>query len=132
MNIALKNITLKGVLLILAIQILNLSIDAVDFHPVYANNSTANTNFNNINSATEYISEVVLGYTNTFPETAHKLPKQKTTHSLKHTTIKVYEPKPLNFSIEEQFITIVSFAFPLDEKYSFLFSKDITPPPPKA
>lgn len=115
----------------MALQILNQSIDAIEFHPILVSNTSHNT-FNDINSATEYISEVVLGHKDAFPETTHKLPKQKTTQSLKHTSIKIYEPKPLNFTLEQQFVTVVSVAFPLDEKYCFLFSKDITPPPPKA
>lgn len=115
----------------MALQILNQSIDAIEFHPMLANNASHNT-FNEINTATEYISEVVLGHKDAFPEIAHKLPKQKTTQSLKHSTIKIYEPKPFNFTLEQPFVTVVSVAFPLDEKYSFLFSKDITPPPPKA
>jgi hypothetical protein len=130
MNISLKHITTKCLLLILAIQILNLSVDAIDFHPFYSANSTANTDFNDINSEAEYISEIVLGYKDAFPE-MQKQGEQKNTQSIKHTVIKIYEPKPLCFNIEQRFITVVSFSFPLDEKYSFLFSKDITPPPPK-
>ncbi|MFC4232399.1 hypothetical protein ACFOW1_10885 [Parasediminibacterium paludis] len=130
MNISLKHIISKYLLFILAIQILNISVDAIDFHPIYNPHSTANSDFNDINSAVEYISEIVLGYKDAFPE-IQKQGEQKNTQSIKHNVIKIYEPKPFHFSVDQQFITVVSFVYPLDEKYSFLFSKDVTPPPPK-
>jgi hypothetical protein len=130
MNISLKHIISKYLLFILAIQILNISVDAIDFHPVYTPNSTANSNFNDINSAVEYISEIVLGYKDAFPEIQNQ-GEQKNTQSIKHNVIKIYEPKQLYLSVEQRFITVVSFIYPLDEKFTFLFSKDITPPPPK-
>ncbi len=112
----------------MAFQILNQSIDAIDFQPIYASNNIGN--FNDINSVTEYVSEIILGNTNAFPE-FQKAPTSKSSHSFKHISLKIYEPRIFTFEPQE-YQAIISFAYPLDETYSFLFSKDITPPPPKA
>ena len=129
MNFALKNITLKCFVFFMALQILNQSIDAIDFQPICAANSIAD--FNDINSATEYISEIVLGNKDAFPEyQTQSSSHHKAAQSFKHVNIKLFQPQPHCY-IPNQFIDIVTFAYPLDERYSFLFSKDITPPPPK-
>ncbi len=114
----------------MALQILNQSIDAIDFHPIYAVNAIED--FNDINSATEYISEIILGNKDAFPEFQTKNSgHHKAAQSLKHVNIKLFQPQTIAFT-PNTFVTVVSFAYPLDETYSFLFSKDITPPPPKA
>ena len=109
-------------------QILNQSIDAIDFQPIYTSNNISN--FNDINSVTEYVSEIILGNTNTFPE-FQKIPNSKNSHSFKHISLKIFEARVFTYE-PKQCNVIVSFAYPLDETYSFHFSKDITPPPPKA
>lgn len=129
MKETLKNIILKSFLLIIAFQILNQSIDAIDFQPICTANSIAD--FNDINSATEYISEIVLGNKDAFPEyQTQSSSHRKAVQSLKHVNIKLFQPQT-PCCIPHQFIEVVTFAYPLDERYSFLFSKDITPPPPK-
>lgn len=128
MKYALKNIALKCFLLLMAFQILNQSIDSIDFQPIYASNNIGN--FNDINSVTEYISEIIIGKINAFPE-FQKVPTSKSSHSFKHISLKIFEARVFTFEPQE-YQDIVSFAYPLDETYSFLFSKDITPPPPKA
>ena len=55
----------------------------------------------------------------------------KAAHSLRHVNLKLFQP-PTIFFIPNTFVTVVSFAYPLDETYTFFFSKDIYPPPPKA
>ena len=125
-----KNIILKLFLLLIAFQILNQSIDAIDFQPIYTANSIGN--FNDMNSATEYISEIVFDIKDAFPEfqtvdTTHR----KASQSIKHVNNKLFQAQTFCY-IQGYFITDVSFAYPLDERYSFLFSKDINPPPPKA
>ncbi len=112
----------------MAIQILNQSFDAIDFQPIYVNNTLGD--FNDINSATEYISEIVLGNKDAFPEYQTTTNQHKSSQSIKHSNIKLFQPTVIAVAPTTHAV-IVSFAYPLDEKYSFLFSKDITPPPPK-
>ncbi len=127
MNVALKQLLIHFLLIIMACQILNLSIANVDFLPIQSANSLGD--FNNINSAVEYITEIVLGHKDAFPEFEAKGGSQhKSSLSLKH--IKLFQPVVVAIS-PLTYATILSFEYPLDEKYSFLFSKDITPPPPK-
>ena len=114
----------------MALQILNQSIDTIEFHPIYVANSIAD--FNDINSATEYISEIVLGNKDAFPEyQTESSNHNKSAQSFKYVNIKLFQPQTICY-IPNHFIEIVTFAYPLDERYSFLFSKEITPPPPKA
>ncbi|MBC7722408.1 MAG: hypothetical protein H7068_10320 [Pedobacter sp.] len=123
-----KNIILKCFLLLMAFQILNQSIDAIDFQPIYTSNNIGN--FNDINSVTEYVSEIILGNTNAFPE-FQKTPTSKTFHSFKHISLKIFDAREFTFE-PQAYLDVLSFAFPLDEQYSFQFSKEINPPPPKA
>lgn len=116
--------------MLIALQILNQCTDAIDFLPIYTTNSI--TDFNDINSATEYISEIVLGNKDAFPEFQTKSSgHHKSAQSFKHLNIKLHQPLTISF-IPNTFVTVVLFAIPLDETYSFLFSRDITPPPHKA
>ncbi|MES2003366.1 MAG: hypothetical protein V4450_02505 [Bacteroidota bacterium] len=109
----------------MAIQLLNLSIDSIDFKPMA---STDLSEFNDLNTITEYLAEVVLGHSNIFPEAPQK--EQKQAQLQKHLDVKLYvvfigytemKPTPL----------LKNFQFPLDEQYSHLFFKEINPPPPK-
>jgi len=114
----------------MALQILNMSVDSIEFHPL--DNITASTDlgdFNDINSATEYISEILLGHKNAFPEFSKK-PGSKQSQSFKHIDIKKYPSASFTLN-HQQFAEVTSFAYPLDEQYSYLFSKEINPPPPK-
>ncbi len=114
----------------MAVQILNQSFDAIDFQPICATNTIGD--FNDINSATEYISEIVLGNKDAFPEFQQtQSGSHKSSQTFKHFNIKLFQPTVLTVA-PVTYATVLSFAYPLDETYSFLFSKDITPPPPKA
>jgi hypothetical protein len=112
----------------MALQVLNQSIDAVEFQPLLAANYIGN--FNDLNSGAEYISEILLGCKNLFPEYDRKT-GSKQSQSHKHVTVKMFQP--VAYKVETAtFIVHTSFAYPLDEHYYFQFSKEINPPPPKA
>lgn len=129
MEILFKKVALNCLLLFMAVRILNQSFDAIYFQPIIINNAIGD--FNDINSATEYISEVILGNKDAFPEFQESRSDQhKASQSFKHSNIKVFQPVAVA-SAPLTYITVLSFTYPLDETYSFLFSKDITPPPPK-
>ena len=86
--------------------------------------------FNDINSIAEYISEIVLDHVNAFPEYAQRTNNK--TQNIKHVDIKIYKPVEQTLSLINHYQTLVSYSFPLDETYSCLFPKEINPPPPKA
>lgn len=111
----------------MAFQVLNLSIDSIDFNPFLSQNISG---FNDLNSITEYISEVVLGHVNSFPESAQKTDSKS--QNIKHVDIKIYQSAEHSFVLDNQYGILLLYSFPLDETYSYLFAKEITPPPPKA
>lgn len=113
----------------MAMQVLNISVDAIEFHPLITANIDDIGDFNDINSATEYISEILLGKKDIFPE-YNKTADSKQSQSIKHIDIKKYPPFTVSIT-PPHFKEVISFAYPLDEQYSYLFSKEINPPPPK-
>jgi hypothetical protein len=95
---------------LMAVQILNLSVDAIDFKPVY---SVALNESNEINSVVEYISELVLGNTNSFPE-----PTVKQEHAAgqlhKSINFKLYSPEAFQRSLTA-FSPVQRYAIPMDD-----------------
>jgi len=128
MKWALKHIILRCFVFLMALQVLNLSIDAVEFHPFISAKTVGN--FNYMNSMMEYFSEIVMGHQNAFPEYDQK--STNGSQNIKHIDMKIYKPVDLSFTIIHQHQPVVSYNFPLDESYSYLFAKEINPPPPKA
>lgn len=106
-------------------QTLNLSINSIDFQPIGSANFSE---FNDLNSITEYVDEIILGHTNSFPEASQK--EQKQAQLQKHTDIKFYNAFSC-YITETQSVEISSFEFPVNEKYKYLFFREINPPPPK-
>lgn len=109
----------------MALQILNLSTDAIDFRPIATTNLSE---FNDLNTITEYMMEVVLGHSNLFPESSQK--EQKQAQLQKHLDVKLYETFTGCTAIET-IPASLGFEFPLDEHYHHLFFQEINPPPPK-
>jgi hypothetical protein len=130
MRVSIKNIALKIFVGFMAMQVLNLSVDAIEFHPLITSHVNDIGDFNDLNSAAEYISEILLGHKNAFPE-FDKKPDSKQSLSFKHVDMKKYSPNI--FSIEPpHFEEIISYICPLvKEEYLPLYIKEINPPPPK-
>ncbi len=105
--------------------VLNQCVDEIEFQPLIACNEIGN--FNDLNSAVEYISEVVFGHKDLFPEFT-KGGRSKQSSCFKHITSKIFERQFLLIPPPEEII-ISSFTYPLDEKYTFLFSREIIQPP---
>ena len=109
------------------LQILNLSIYAHEFVQSRAQHSIGN--LNEINSVVEYIAEIVLDNTNALPEFQKAGHKDLQFH--KHLSTKllaIIERQELKILVTPAHI----FSYPLNDDYSFLFCKEINPPPPKA
>jgi hypothetical protein len=130
MKLALKDIAKKLFIAFMALQVLNLSVDTIEFHPLITSHVNDIGNFNDLNSAAEYISEILLGHKDAFPE-FDKEANSKQSQSFKHFDVKKY-PTNTYVIIPQQFEVVQSFSYPLDERYSYLFLKEINPPPPKA
>ena len=127
-ELALKLLFIKCFLIIMVFLLLNQSIGTIDFMPIRTANGI--NDFNDINSGSEYISEVVFGIINCFPE-FQKKNTSKQSQTAKHVFIKSLQPLATDILIKSYTSTII-FTYPTDEKHNFLFSKDITPQPPKA
>jgi hypothetical protein len=108
-----------------AIQILNVSVypvicqSSLEEHPMIP--------LNEMDSIVEYVSEIVLGHKDTFPEYSHKHHKDLQVH--KHGSISLYS---------EEFCNYIPAIFKPNsqeclspDKYSYQYYKEINPPPPK-
>lgn len=113
-------------LLILAIQILNLSVNSIDFKPFETGNLTE---FNDINTIAEFVSEIVLGNVNSFPEFSTKTQKQSQLQ--KHISLKIINDQS-SIKVELPLLNSIGFSTGIKEKYLYEFFQEINPPPPKA
>ena len=110
----------------MAIQVLNLSSNSIDFQPIQATNLSE---FNELNTVTEYFAEVVLGHKNAFPESKEK--KQKQSSIQKNGSVKLYNPSSA-VCITPRTVTQSVFCMPADDNDTRSMSREINPPPPKA
>ena len=117
----------RFIILIIALQILNLGLFAQDFPPLVTTAVTPEINI--INSVDEYIAEVVLHHKDAVPENNNNPQKDLQAH--KHIDIKLISfPKP-QYNLAARIYYHNKFALPVTA-YSYLFSNSIYPPPPKA
>jgi hypothetical protein len=126
MNNKIKYIASRALVLLLAIQILNLSMNSIDFKPIETTNLTE---FNDINTIAEFVSEIMLGKVNSFPEFATKTQKQSQLQ--KHISIKIINDIT---TVEPEFYvnTFTDLDTSIKDKYLYEYFQEINPPPPKA
>jgi hypothetical protein len=127
MTLVVKHIATKLFVALIALQIINLSIDSVEFQPIQ--NEITFGDFNYINSLTEYVSEIILGHTNAFPEFQKESSSSKS-QLVKHLSLKLFSSE-FSIAVARTYDNAIQYIVPLKEKYSFLFYKEINPPPPK-
>lgn len=129
MNWKFKYISVRLILSFMAIQVINLSIDSVDFEPIQSSHNSA-FNFNYFNSLAEYVSESVMGYVNAFPEYQNESNQSKSQLSGKHISIKLFSTECLSVSVN---IVDINSIYNIEEmdKYRYLFIEEINPPPPE-
>ena len=113
----------------MALQVLNMSFDSIEFHPLITANINDIGDFNDINSAAEYISEIVLGHKDAFPE-FNSESDSKQSQSFKHIDLKKNLQEPWSLEVQS-FTEPIEYKFPLSDSRKFLFYKEINPPPPK-
>ena len=124
---AIKNIAKNLLILIVAIQVINLSVDSIEFQP----SPIAITigDFNYFNSAVEYVIESLMSHKDVFPEFQKESGSSKQ-QLVKHISLKIFSSS--QFSIKPPFAdNRNTYIVPLYEDYLFLFLKEINPPPPK-
>jgi len=127
-KVAVKKISTQLLIALVGIQIINLSIDAVEFQPIAA--TIVIEDFNYFNSLTEFVAEVVMGNKDAFPEFQRESSSSKS-QIVKHLSVKLFQQD--HFACQTPYIIqSASFIVPLTEEYQFRFFKEINPPPPKA
>jgi hypothetical protein len=119
------NFVSRTILLFLAIQILNLSVNSIDFKPIATSDFTE---FNDINTIAEYVSEIVLGHVNAFPEFEQKTQKQSQLQ--KHFSIKIINDVAEN-EVRSFPPTSIPYSISLKGAYLYKYFNEINPPPPK-
>ena len=112
---------------VMAILVLNVSIDAIEFEPIAATVTLGD--FNYINSMAEYIAEIVLGNKDAFPEYQKESTSTKSQFA-KNLSLKLYHQDHFTYSPSYTFNN-VCYIVPLKEEYNYLYFKEINPPPPK-
>jgi hypothetical protein len=121
---AAKHIT-RFITLVVALQLLNLSIYAQGFTPIYAEDGTCDTNISE--TVVEYVVEVVLGHKDAIPEQSQH---HKDLHFHKHASFQAISLAA--YHLPEPSTQSAANAGPLDESYNCLYHCEINPPPPKA
>lgn len=111
---------------VIALQILNMSIDAPNAQ-MPAENPSAD-NFNYIDTFVEYVAEVVLKYDNAIPESKDRQQKELQQHKQFEVVFQKITPIIISFAEEKSEKHFRN----LTDKYAYQFIKEINPPPPKA
>ena len=120
-----KNYISRFCLFVVALQVLNMSIDApnADLHTGH----DSDRNFNYIDTFVEYIAEVVLKYDNAIPESKDRQQKELQLH--KQFQFVSQEVQSPTISIWRMSSAKICKNYRND--YAFQFIKEINPPPPK-
>jgi hypothetical protein len=128
MRTTLINIATKFFIAFMAVQIINLSIDAVEFEPLCATNDLGN--FNYMNSMTEYVTEILLNHKDAFPE-YQKTHTSSKAQLVKHIPFKII---PINgiVRVKKRDLNNSNYIHPLNENRTYSYIREINPPPPKS
>jgi hypothetical protein len=116
----------KCITVIVALQILNVSIYAQDIDMLQQKDVI--TYSNDINSIAEYVGEVILKHVNAFPEYPND--GHKGLQFSKHIDLNLFSFQQFKVQIAGNQYT--EYLVPDKIDYNFLFFKEINPPPPKA
>ena len=124
MHVHVRNtILVKFVVFIVALQVLNMSIDI----PAYPKETIAAKNFNYIDTYIEYIAENILKLENAIPEAKHRHQK----HFRLHPQIQMVceAPAIIKPPLPERLLKKVYSGY--SNQFAYQFIKEIHPPPPK-
>ena len=121
-----KNNISRFIAFVIAVQILNMSIDA-PVAQMFPGNCKTDT-FNYIDTYIEYIAEVILKYENAIPESKDRQQKELQQHKQFEVAYQKISPITISFSEAKTKAIFLNFS----DKYAFQFIREINPPPPKA
>ena len=120
----LRNYIARFITLVVALQLLNLSIYAQDFHPLCGEGPGCGVNISE--TVVEYVVEVVLGHKNAIPEQQ----EHDDMHFHKHGSFVAIDFRC--YRLPEMIVPVPARTMALNESYDYLFLREINPPPPKA
>ncbi len=109
----------------MSLLILNLGIDAIDFQPMQSTASLGD--FNYMNSLTEFVSEIVLGHKDVFPEFQKESSSSKS-QCIKHFSIKLCELNTFTSLLTIPANNIVYNTL-INKKNTYCYTKEINHPP---
>ena len=116
----------RVITLLVALQLLNLSIYAQDFKPIYNEAGSDETNITE--TVVEYVVEIILGHTNAIPEQRQN---HKDIHFHKHVSFKAISfTRPDILSASQ--LNMAKLPILLHESFEDRYSQEINPQPPKA
>jgi hypothetical protein len=113
----------KFIVLLVALQILNMSIDI----PTPLNQKATEKDYNYIDTYVEYVAEVVLKNNNAIPETKHRQQRQFQLHKHLPIICQLIKLPPTTNSFLSLHLTYP----PYNSSFVPQFIKEINPPPPK-
>ncbi len=123
---SIKTFATKLLLLVVALQTLNFSMDSIDFHPHKHRNTISD--FNYLNSMVEYFDEIILGNKDAFPEYCKH--NARDSQNIKHFDVKICQELPVKL-VPTEYIESYTRHRSRNEFFKLLVIREITPPPPK-
>jgi hypothetical protein len=120
----------KVITLVIAVQILNLSVYGGDFDPTVSSAHVGKIGeFNQIDCLLEYVAEIMLDHKDAFPENGSHNPNGKSGRQAKHSVIKMVvcsrmAEMPINNALPT---VLLSY----NQNYKSPQASEINPPPPK-
>ncbi len=121
-----KNHICRLISFVIAVQILNMSIDAPGAQRPAG--KVTEDNFNYIDTYVEYIAEVILKYDNAIPESKDRQQKEWQQHKQFEVVF-----QKISFPVITSFQPLTGKNFlRFSDRYTYQFINEINPPPPKA
>ena len=121
-----RNNISRIVAFVIALQILNMSIDSPNAQ--MSLNRGQSDNFNYIDTYVEYLAEVILKYDNAIPESKDRQQKELQQHKQFEVVFQKVIPITLSWIEEKEEKPFSNYS----DKYPYQFIREINPPPPKS
>lgn len=120
----LKNRVIKFIVFVVALQVMNMSIDM----PASPRDVNAPKDYNYLDSYVEYIAEVVLKYQNAVPESKHRQQKEYRLHhhlQIICQAVQLLKPGTLVTQLLPKTLPVYS------NRFAYQYINEVNPPPPR-
>ena len=120
----LKNRVIKFIVFVVALQVMNMSIDI----PSSPRDVNAPKDYNYLDTYVEYIAEVVLKYQNAVPESKHRQQKQNKLHhhlQIICQALQSLKPGTLVTRLLPKTLPVYS------NRFAYQYINEVNPPPPR-